>query len=80
MISPTALQSESKFEMYQTDYEPTDTGAVLTTGAIGKLATAAAETRTALAKIEAKSAAALADLSTRIERLERNPPVARRQA
>ena len=48
--------------MYQTiDYEPTDTAAVLTTGAIGKLANAAAEARNLIS-----------DLERRIAYLERN--------
>jgi hypothetical protein len=58
--------------MYQTEYEPTDTGAVLTTGAIGKLANAAADTRALVAKTKA----ALADIERRVERLEREKAVA----
>ena len=55
--------------MYQTtDYEPTDTAAVLTTGAIGKLANAAAEARNLISK----TTATLADLERRIAYLERN--------
>lgn len=63
--------------MYQTDYEPTDTAAVLTTGAIGKLAAATADLRAGNGNILAKIAnyetqfnAALADLSARIDHVE----------
>jgi hypothetical protein len=57
--------------MYQTEYEPTDTAAVLTTGAIGKLANAAADTRALITKTKA----ALADIEQRVERLERERAV-----
>ena len=54
--------------MYQIDYEPSDTAAVLTTGAIGKLANAAAEARNLISK----TTATLADLERRIAYLEKN--------
>ena len=41
--------------MYETSYTPTDTAAVLTTGAIGKLADAAAEARNLIAKTNPRS-------------------------
>jgi hypothetical protein len=60
--------------MYQTERESLDTAAVLTTGAIGKLAAASAEARAATAKFAgdlAKLADGLLDVGRRIERLER---------
>lgn len=50
--------------MYQTDYEPP---AILTTGAIGKLAAASALNHETVAKL----LGAMANISERIDRLER---------
>jgi hypothetical protein len=63
--------------MYQTDYEPTDTASVLTTGAIGKLAAATANLRVEttdlnerLAKYRAAFDETLDDLERRIASVE----------
>jgi hypothetical protein len=77
LVLPPAISNINiieRFEMCQTDYEPTDTAAVLTTGAIGKLAAATADLRAGNGNILAKIAnyetqfnAVLADLEKRID-------------